>query len=340
MNGMLGVRNRKGSSTIEDNLKNRERIQLPNKIIIQSFKNNCMEDSFPNLLWNPMSQTQKTAKDRIIEIAPNTPYVEYSDRLTACRRLFAKYVYGRGLDDRIPTYRSTNNYWYHTDGLGNVTEITDGSGTIIEQYRYDVYGKPTIRDGSTNVLSASAIGNRLLFNARDRDPDILLYNYRYRYYSPGFGRFLQPNPIGFSGGDVNLYRYTLNNPVNEMDPMGLFNYLKTGVCFANVGWGSFQAARGATLITAGGTVVKVGIGFPAVALGTKDLIGAFLKIRQGSIQCREAMSDPCPGHWKNIRGLAPFGNMIDDPDETLSGAWDKSKEKPWYERLGEVITYI
>jgi hypothetical protein len=33
-----------------------------------------------------------------------------------------------------------------------------------------------------------------MFNARDRDPDTLLYNYRYRYYSPGLGRFVQPDP--------------------------------------------------------------------------------------------------------------------------------------------------
>jgi RHS repeat-associated protein len=90
----------------------------------------------------------------------------------------------------------------------------------VEQYSYDVYGKPTIRDGSTNVLSASAIGNRLMFNARDRDPDTLLYNYRYRYYSPGLGRFVQPDPLK-GVGVINLYEYVSNNPINEIDPLGL-----------------------------------------------------------------------------------------------------------------------
>jgi hypothetical protein len=112
-----------------------------------------------------------------------------------------------------------------------VTEITDGSGTLVEQYSYDVYGKPTIRDGSTNVLSASAIGNRLMFNSRDRDPDTLLYNYRYRYNSPidiidpfgldavsGWLSFVNNprNPIPFTNPDWHKYRNTFNKcPKNE-----------------------------------------------------------------------------------------------------------------------------
>jgi len=35
----------------------------------------------------------------------------------------------------------------------------------------------------------------------------------------GRGLFLQPDPIGFDGGDVNLYRYVGNNPVNFTDPL-------------------------------------------------------------------------------------------------------------------------
>lgn len=41
------------------------------------------------------------------------------------------------------------------------------------------------------------------------------------YYSPESGRFLSEDPIGFSAGDQNLYRYVLNNPVKYIDPTGL-----------------------------------------------------------------------------------------------------------------------
>ncbi|MBI3377385.1 MAG: transglycosylase SLT domain-containing protein [Nitrospirae bacterium] len=42
-----------------------------------------------------------------------------------------------------------------------------------------------------------------------------------RWYDPESGRFLSEDPIGFEGGDVNLYRYVGNNPVNWIDPFGL-----------------------------------------------------------------------------------------------------------------------
>jgi RHS repeat-associated protein len=42
-----------------------------------------------------------------------------------------------------------------------------------------------------------------------------------RYYDPAQGRFLSPDPLGFSGGDANLYRYAGNDPINRSDPSGL-----------------------------------------------------------------------------------------------------------------------
>ncbi len=46
---------------------------------------------------------------------------------------------------------------------------------------------------------------------------------RGRYYSPRLQRFLSPDPLGFGGGDVNLYRYVGNDPVDFRDPLGLMS---------------------------------------------------------------------------------------------------------------------
>jgi filamentous hemagglutinin len=36
-------------------------------------------------------------------------------------------------------------------------------------------------------------------------------------------RFISEDPLGFGGGDVNLYAYVMENPVNFIDPLGLSN---------------------------------------------------------------------------------------------------------------------
>ena len=43
---------------------------------------------------------------------------------------------------------------------------------------------------------------------------------RARYYDQTSGRFLSEDPLEFSGDGPNFYAYTLNNPVNYVDPMG------------------------------------------------------------------------------------------------------------------------
>ena len=59
------------------------------------------------------------------------------------------------------------------------------------------------------------------FTGREYDPESGLYYYRARYYDASTGRFISKDPIGFEGGDTNLYAYAGNNPVNFVDPTGL-----------------------------------------------------------------------------------------------------------------------
>jgi hypothetical protein len=40
-------------------------------------------------------------------------------------------------------------------------------------------------------------------------------------YDPSIGRFLTEDPLGFRSGDINLYRYVRNSPLNATDPSGL-----------------------------------------------------------------------------------------------------------------------
>ncbi len=85
-------------------------------------------------------------------------------------------------------------------------------GTLTNTYTYDSFGKLT---GSTGTLI-----NHFQYTGREFDSETGLYYDRARYYDASVGRFISEDPIGFQGG-IDFYAYTLNNPVNWIDPFGL-----------------------------------------------------------------------------------------------------------------------
>lgn len=115
-----------------------------------------------------------------------------------------------------------NRYFYQKDQLGSVTTITDQSGKLVEEYKYDEFGKAYIRNSKNEKFrefKKSEIGNVRLFTGREYDREIGLYYYRARFYSVELGRFISRDPIG-TADNVNLYSYVGNNPLKYIDPMG------------------------------------------------------------------------------------------------------------------------
>ncbi len=114
--------------------------------------------------------------------------------------------------------------WPYQDRNGNISVITggnDGSATLLEYYRYDAFGQPTIYDPATDaVRPTTTIANRFLFTGREWNPEYKFYEYRARAYSPALGRFMSEDPKGFDAGDYNLYRYVGNDPLDHTDPTG------------------------------------------------------------------------------------------------------------------------
>jgi RHS repeat-associated protein len=54
------------------------------------------------------------------------------------------------------------------------------------------------------------------------DRDTGLVHFGYREYDPYTGKWTAKDPLLFGGGDSNLYGYVLNDPVNLVDPEGLY----------------------------------------------------------------------------------------------------------------------
>ena len=124
-----------------------------------------------------------------------------------------RYMNGVGIDDPLLLLNASGVYGYTKDALGSIKELVKLDQQVPHQrYRYSAYG---ITSEALEVVTPDkkSIENRYAYTGRELEPETGLYYYRARYYDPELGRFLNEDPIGFEGGDVNLYRYVFNNPV-------------------------------------------------------------------------------------------------------------------------------
>jgi RHS repeat-associated protein len=104
-------------------------------------------------------------------------------------------------------------YYYLNDHLGTPLKMVDESGIVVWEAEYEPFGEAKI--------GAQSLSNNYRFPGQYFDSETgLQYNY-HRYYDPAIGRYLSPDPIGLSGG-INIFVYTRNNPINFIDPQGLY----------------------------------------------------------------------------------------------------------------------
>jgi len=151
------------------------------------------------------------------------------EELDATGALEQVYVHGAGIDEILVKITPSGPAYYHHDGLGSTVALTGGTGQLLESCRYDAFGAVSVFNSSGLSLQVSGLQNRFLFTGREWLSEAGLYEYRNRAYSAELGRFLQTDPIRFSAGDVNLYRYVSNNPINWVDPLGLETAVQIGM---------------------------------------------------------------------------------------------------------------
>jgi RHS repeat-associated protein len=163
-------------------------------------------------LFNRVSKTDSGATTKYL-VDPNGFLPQVIAEMDGTGNILSYYVYdGIGL---VAKMTGANSYYYHYDGSGNTISMTDSSGNMVNKYAYDEFG---------NLVNAEEIVPKPFlyvgqYGVMDDDNGLLYM--RARYYDPEVGRFINKDPIGFLGGDPNLFCYVGNNPVNWVDPLGL-----------------------------------------------------------------------------------------------------------------------
>jgi len=123
-----------------------------------------------------------------------------------------KYIYANGmLLSRIDN--SGPKAYYHRDGLGTIVGMSNTTPEVATAMLFDDFG---------NWLYWDANWDYYTYTGQEYDwPLMDAYNLRAREYYPEYGRFMQEDPMGNSGGSLNWYLYVANNPINYLDPLGL-----------------------------------------------------------------------------------------------------------------------
>jgi RHS repeat-associated protein len=128
----------------------------------------------------------------------------------------SRFVYGEKVN--VPEYlvKATGTYRIVTDHLGSPRVVVNtATGAVAQELEYDAFG---------NLLADTGAGFQPFgFAGGIYDAHTKLTRFGARDYDGQTGRWAAKDPIGFDGGDLNLYGYVLADPINHVDAEGTFS---------------------------------------------------------------------------------------------------------------------
>ena len=183
--------------------------------------------------------------------------------------------------------------YYLPDALGSVRQATDGAGAVVSAREWSPYG-----------VEAGGAQAGLGYTGEWYDAAVGLLYLRARWLDVATGRFTQADP---SRMEQNLYLYARANPINLVDPSGL--YTSDCECFAEEVGRFIALAKSHTLLGVqldDGWVVQMLGGYYAGFRITQNVFGCSFAIPPGFI-----VRDPTPERWPTPGNL--LWRVFDDP---------------------------
>ena len=146
--------------------------------------------------------------------------------LDASNNVLSTFVYG--LKTNVPDYVVSGGTAYRiiSDWRGDVRLVLNttlkGAAAVVQQIDYDGWGNVTnLVDPSCSVGGTALCFQPFGFAGGIWEPSTGLVRFGARDYDPLAARWGQKDPIGFMGGQWDIYVYADDDPVNQADASGL-----------------------------------------------------------------------------------------------------------------------
>jgi RHS repeat-associated protein len=300
---------------------------------------NMLSDGTNAFTWNARNQVatlnsvslQYDAAGRRTKNLQNTSFL--FDGANAVQELsgstpIANLING-GIDEIFSRADSTGSFTPLKDALGSTIALVDASGNLATSYAYDPFGNTTV--------SGAANSNLFQYTGRENEGNGLYY-YRARYYSPVLGRFINEDPLGLGGRDINFYAYVGADPINFVDPDGT-DALPTAAGLLSAGWQLLRGGAGSQIVklVAGGSAEGAGGGPVGALVGIGALaVGGIIDARS---QYNAAINNEDAAYAAEyaIIGKSNAAMLAHPPSPLLSGRYTGKKRRKWNDDDCEIM---